>query len=82
MPPIVGPPILTKYEKSRVLGMRVNQLSRGAPTSVELDPDEHYSLSQIAQLELERKCMPIKLVRKIGSQRHVVDTNQLELVDN
>ena len=79
---VVGPPILTKYEKAQVLGVRMTQLSRGAPTAMELDPDEQYSLRQIAQMELEHKCMPVRIVRRIGSKRHVIDINQLELVDN
>ena len=79
---IVGPPILTKYERSLVLGTRISQLSNGAPTTIEVDPDEQYSLYQIAQMELERKCIPVRVVRKIQDETHIIDTNQLELVDN
>ena len=82
MPGIIGPPILTKYERAQILGTRITELSQGAPTSIEIDPDEQYTLQQIAQLELENKCMPIRIVRRIGSRDHIIDTNHLELVDN
>lgn len=78
----LGPPILTRYERTQVLGVRIRQLSQGAPTSLEIDPDQQYTLQQIAQMELEQKCMPVRIIRKIGKTRVVLDTNSLELLDN
>ena len=82
MPGIIGPPILTKYERAQILGTRITELSRGAPTSIEIDPDEQYTLQQIAQMELDSKCMPVKIVRRCGQTKQVIDVNQLEVVDN
>jgi len=79
---MIGPPILTKFEQAAVLGRRITQLSRGAPTAVELHPDQEYTLQEIALLELRSKCMPVKVVRRMKGKEHVIDTNQLELTDH
>jgi DNA-directed RNA polymerase subunit K/omega len=79
---MIGPPILTKYEMAKVLGVRITQLSLGAPTAIELDPDQQYTLQEIAHLELTSKCMPVKVVRRMKGEEHIIDTNQLELTDH
>ena len=62
----IGPPILTRFEKARILGTRALQISMGAPV---IDSDvmaEGADLSDpllIATLELEKKLLPISVRR-------------------
>ena len=57
-------PILTKYEKARILGVRTNQLNNGAEPFIEVDEDviDGY---QIAELELKAKKIPYIIQRPI-----------------
>lgn len=49
--------MLSKYELSRILGIRVNQLSMNAIPSISLDPNKSYSLLEIAALEIKNKSL-------------------------
>jgi DNA-directed RNA polymerase subunit K/omega len=57
-------PILTKYEKTRVLGIRTKQLNEGAKPYIDVNPSiiDGYI---IAQLELEHKRLPFIIRRPI-----------------
>ena len=57
-------PILTKYEKTRVLGIRTKQLNEGAKPYIDVNPTiiDGYI---IAQLELEHKRLPFIIRRPI-----------------
>ena len=69
----IGPPILTRFEKARILGTRALQISMGAPV---IDSDvmsEGADLSDpllIATLELERKLLPISVRRFLPDGRY------------
>ena len=75
-----GPPVMSKYEKTQVLGTRVRELSMGAQTTI--DCEGITDLLTIAKMELTERRMPIKIVRKIQGKLHTINVNQLELVDN
>lgn len=49
--------MLSKYEMSRILGIRVNQLSMNATPSISLDPNRSYTLLEIAALEIKNKSL-------------------------
>lgn len=57
----------TKYELARLIGARALQLSMGAPIKVKLNDEDlkrlNYNPIKIAQLELEKGVLPIKIVR-------------------
>lgn len=57
----------TKYELARLIGARALQLSMGAPIKVKLDDEDlkklNYNPIKIAQLELEKGVLPIKISR-------------------
>jgi DNA-directed RNA polymerase I, II, and III subunit RPABC2 len=54
--------VMTKYERTRILGVRATQISKGAPIMIELPPNVSDPL-QIAQLELLQKRIPLIVSR-------------------
>ena len=65
-PITIGPPILTKYEKARVIGARALQISMGAPVLMEAPADMRDPL-QLAQLEMP--ILPLTIRRKLPDGR-------------
>lgn len=57
-----SPPFLTQYEKTKILGMRANQLSQGARPYIKV-PDHISNVSEIARLELEQRRLPFIIKR-------------------
>jgi DNA-directed RNA polymerase subunit K/omega len=57
-------PFLTQYERTRILGMRANQLSQGAHPFV-IVPSHVTDVREIARLELEQKAIPYILKRPL-----------------
>ena len=69
-------PCLTRYENARIIGLRAEQISRGAPPLIEVgnltDPID------IALKELEEKCCPYIIERKLpDGSRYRVSVNEL-----
>lgn len=55
--------IMTKYEKAKIIGMRLEQLARGAPTLID---DKHCkSIRDVVFKELEEKKLPFVIIRQI-----------------
>ncbi len=69
---LVGPPFITKYEKSRIVGARALQLSLGAPPLIsdELITPEISEPINIAEVELEEKVLPIIIRRVLPSKEY------------
>ena len=59
---ITGPPILTRFEKARIMGARALQLSLGAPPFISVPKDTSTSLD-IAMKELNERLIPIVIRR-------------------
>jgi DNA-directed RNA polymerase I, II, and III subunit RPABC2 len=57
-----SPPFLTQYEKTKILGMRANQLSQGARPYIKV-PEFVTSVSEIARMELEQRRLPFIIKR-------------------
>jgi DNA-directed RNA polymerase subunit K/omega len=57
-------PFLTIYEKTRILGMRANQLSQGARPFVDV-PKYMTDVREIARLEVEQKKLPFLVQRTL-----------------
>ena len=55
-------PFLSIYEKTRILGMRTNQLAQGARPFIEV-PDYITDVQEIAQMELDQRRIPIIIKR-------------------
>lgn len=60
----IGPPVLTRFEKARILGARALQLSQGAPPFIPIPPNARTSLD-IALMELEERAIPIVIRRRL-----------------
>ena len=58
--------VMTKYEKCKILGMRMEQLARGAPTLIQVT-DSCKTVQDIAAKELEEKKIPFMIVRTLPS---------------
>ena len=60
-------PILNKYEKTKVIGIRAQQLALGAQPMI--TPDIHtQDVVQIAEQELIQKKIPFLIKRKVGNK--------------
>jgi DNA-directed RNA polymerase I, II, and III subunit RPABC2 len=57
--------ILSKYEKTKLLGMRMEQLARSADPYVKIDPTKHFDPLHIAEQELMERKLPFMLCRKL-----------------
>ena len=57
-------PILTKYEKAKVLGLRAKQINDGSDIFVEVPPNIFDGYT-IAQMELEQKKIPFIIRRPL-----------------
>jgi len=60
----IGPPILTRFEKARIMGARALQLSLGAPVFIEIPKKATTSL-EIAMEELKQRVIPIVIKRTL-----------------
>ena len=60
----IGPPILTRFEKARIMGARALQLSLGAPVFIEIPKNATTSL-EIAMEELKQRIIPIVIKRTL-----------------
>ena len=61
---LMGPPILTRFEKARIMGARALQLSLGAPPFIEI-PESAATSLDIAMEELEQRLIPISIRRTL-----------------
>ena len=59
---LTGPPMLTRFEKARIMGARALQLSLGAPPFISIPKDTSTSL-EIAMEELNERLIPIVIRR-------------------
>jgi DNA-directed RNA polymerases I, II, and III subunit RPABC2 len=64
-PPRTTSATLSKFEKAKVLGLRMEQLSRGAAPLVELPDKANLTDREIAMLELRAQKIPFVIVRSL-----------------
>jgi len=60
----IGPPWLTKYERTRIIGARALQLSLGAPPLLPKEKLKGMNELQIAEAELDNGVLPMLIYRK------------------
>lgn len=61
-------PFLTKYEEAKVIGMRIEQLARGAPTKLpNNEATRRMSLRELAYKELEQNKLPFLVARTLAN---------------
>ena len=61
----ISEPILTKYEYTKILGMRAQQLAMGAEALIEVTEDLN-DVVLIAEEELRQRKTPVIIQRNIG----------------
>lgn len=61
--------ILTKYEKTSLIGVRIEQLAYGSPSTLSIkDKEKCKNITDIAELELEQKVIPFMLCRHLPNK--------------
>lgn len=73
-------PRLTKYEKVRLLGTRIKQISDGS--KIFIKSKDIKNATSIAELELKHKILPLKIKRPLPDGRYEIwSLNELEILD-
>lgn len=60
-------PILTKYERAKVIGLRAQQIARGAPLYI--DRGHETDPIRLAEMELLEKKLPYVIRRRLPNER-------------
>lgn len=60
---------ITKYEKTKVVGLRLEQLARGAPTLADTKDANITSLRDLVNLELQQRVLPFVIVRTLPNSK-------------
>lgn len=75
--------MLTKYECSRIIGIRVSQLSMNAPVQVSVPAHLSYNLMYIATKELLEKKLDIVVQRPLPHNKfYNINIKDLEIPDD
>ena len=73
-------PRLTKYEKVRLLGTRIKQISDGS--KIFIKSKDIKNATSIAELELKHKVIPLKIKRPLPDGRYEIwSLNELDIID-
>lgn len=71
---------LSDIEKAALLGIRAREIERGDDIYVEYEPG--MSALEIAELELEHRCIPVKIVRHCANGvKVIVSPNDCMIID-
>lgn len=63
--------ILSRYEKVKIVGLRAEQLQRGAVPMVVLDPENNdLSSIQVAEMELQARVLPFMIRRSLPNGKY------------
>jgi DNA-directed RNA polymerase subunit K/omega len=74
---------LTKYELSRILGIRVSQLSMSAPMLVDVHVSKQHNFMYVAALELKSRVLDIVIRRPLPMNKYYdININELDLPDD
>lgn len=65
----IGPPWLTRFERSRIIGARALQLSMGAPVLIDI-PRGVEDPIKIAEYEFEKGILPISIRRVLPDKSY------------
>ena len=68
--------MLTRFERTRIISARALQLSLGAPALVKI-PKNLIRAEDVANLELEKKVLPISVIRRMpNGEIEIFDINK------
>lgn len=74
--------ILTKYEKTKLIAERAEQIANGAPSKIPINPNERFDPKKYAKLELKEKVIPLLLVREPifnNEKKEIFNPNEMEI---
>jgi DNA-directed RNA polymerase I, II, and III subunit RPABC2 len=57
--------ILSKYEKVKIIGIRAEQVQRGAPPYIDIDLNKPFDARDLAKKELAARKIPFMISRKL-----------------
>lgn len=57
--------VMSRYELAKVIGMRLEQLARGAPPYIDVNKHKVKNIREIALLELKHKKLPFLISRTL-----------------
>ncbi|MDH5400988.1 MAG: DNA-directed RNA polymerase subunit K [Candidatus Heimdallarchaeota archaeon] len=60
---LIGEPVLTRYERARIVGARALQISQGAPTLIDIEEDNVRPID-VATKELKARVLPVGMARR------------------
>lgn len=65
--------VLTKYERTKIVGIRAEQLARGAQPMIDIERDSTFDPYAVAEQELLSRRLPFVVVRTMpdGRNEHV-----------
>jgi len=66
----IGPPVLTKYERARIIGARALQLSMGAMPLIDVNELPELNPIRIAEYELNLGILPITIRRVLPTSEY------------
>lgn len=75
--------IMTIYEKTSIIGMRAEQLSHGAPSTLQPEILEKMkSVLDIARKEFELRVIPMAIIRTMpNGEKKYLDPEQMEVMN-
>lgn len=67
----IGEPVLTRYERARIVGARALQISHGAPVLINTEHEDFRPID-VAERELRNRVLPIGLARRLPNGKSQV----------
>jgi DNA-directed RNA polymerase I, II, and III subunit RPABC2 len=67
----IGDPVLTRYERARVVGARALQVSQGAPVLISVESDDFKPI-EVATWELKARVLPVGMARRIPNGQYQI----------
>ena len=68
---LVGEPVLTRYERARIIGARALQIAHGAPILIATDETDFRPID-VSTKELKARVLPIGLARKLPNGKYQI----------
>ena len=76
-------PLLTKYERARILGLRISQLNKGARPYIQINRTHIIDTHIIAEEELKEKRLPFIIMRPLpNGKKEYWKLEDLEIIEN
>ena len=76
-------PLLTKYERARILGLRISQLNKGARPYIQINHTHIIDTHIIAEQELKEKRLPFIIMRPLpNGKKEYWKLEDLEIIEN